>query len=77
MGFLEGATAEELAQQYPSVSLADVYYTIGYYLHRRDEVEAYLRRREVQAEQVRRQNETRFDPGGIRERLLARRADGR
>jgi uncharacterized protein (DUF433 family) len=30
--FAEGATAEEIAQQYPSISLADVYQVIGYYL---------------------------------------------
>ena len=77
MGFVEGATAEEIAQQYPSVSLADVYYTIGYYLRRRPEIEAYLSRRRQQAEQVRQQNESRFDPVGVRERLLARRASGR
>jgi len=77
MGFMEGATAEEIVQQYPSVSLADVYYAIGYYLRRRPEVEAYLNRRRRQAERVRQQNESRFDPTGIRERLLARRASGR
>ncbi len=71
-GFKEGATAEEIAQQYPSVSLADVYYVIGYYLRRQSELEDYLKRRHSQAEQTRQQNEARFDPTGIRERLLAR-----
>jgi len=74
--FLEGATAEEIAQQYPSVSLADVYQVIGYYLRRRPEVEAYLNRRHRQREHVRQQNESRFDPSGVRARLLARRASG-
>jgi hypothetical protein len=36
-------------------------------------VEAYLRQRRRQAAAVRRQNEARFDPHGIRDRLLARR----
>ena len=76
-GFMEGATAEELVQQYPSVQLADVYYVIGYYLRRRSEVEAYLNRRRQQAQQVRQQNESRFDPMGVRERLLARQAIGK
>jgi len=75
--FAEGATAEEIAQQYPSVHLADVYYVIGYYLRRRSEVEAYLSRRRQQATQVREQNESRSDPDGVRDRLLARRASGR
>jgi uncharacterized protein (DUF433 family) len=75
--FKEGATAEEIAQQYPSVSLADVYNVIGYYLRRQSEVEDYLKRRHRQAEQARQQNEARFDPTGIRERLLARKTVGR
>ena len=70
--FKNGATAEEIAQRYPSVPLADVYAVISYYLRRQDEVEAYLKRREKIAERVRKENEARFDPTGIRERLLAR-----
>jgi len=72
--FTEGATAEEIAQQYPTVPLPDVYYVIGYYLRRHAEVEAYLARRRAQAEQTRAQNQLRFDPNGVRARLLARQA---
>ena len=71
--FVEGATTEEVAQQYPSLNLADIYSVIGYYLRRRSEVEAYLRQRRQQANQVRKENESRFDPHGVRDRLLARR----
>jgi uncharacterized protein (DUF433 family) len=71
--FADGATAEEIVQQYPSLTLADVYTVLGYYLRRRAEVEAYLQRREQQALLVRQQNERRADPRGVRERLLARR----
>jgi uncharacterized protein (DUF433 family) len=72
--FSEGATAEEIVQQYPSLKLADVYSVIGYYLRRSREVETYLQNRKAQAQAVRQQNELRFDPQGLRERLLARRA---
>jgi uncharacterized protein (DUF433 family) len=72
--FEEGATAEEIVQQYPSLQLADVYAAIGYYLRQRQKVQAYLRGRQQQAEEVRKQNEARFDPHGVRERLLARHA---
>jgi uncharacterized protein (DUF433 family) len=72
--FEEGLTAEEIVHQYPSLPLADVYAVISYYLHRRPEVEAYLRQRQQQAAEIRRQNEARFDPYGVRDRLLARRA---
>ena len=67
-----GATPEEIAQQYPSLDLADLYSIISYYLSNREEVEHYLRERQALAQEVRRENERRFDPHGIRERLLAR-----
>jgi uncharacterized protein (DUF433 family) len=70
--FDAGATAEEIVQQYPSVTLADVYSVIGYYLHHRPEVRAYLTERQKEAGQVREENERRFDPAGVRDRLLAR-----
>jgi uncharacterized protein (DUF433 family) len=75
--FKDGATAEEIAQQYPVVPLADVYYVIGYYLHKRDEVEFYLSARKKEADELQQQIEARFNPVGIRERLLARQKSGR
>ena len=71
--FLEGATAEEVAQQYPSLELADVYTVIGYYLQHRAEVEKYLQQRRGQIEKVKRENEAKYDLQGTRDRLLARR----
>ncbi len=71
--FIEGATAEEIVHQYPTLQLADVYAVISYYLRHRSEVEVYLRTRSELAAKVRRENESRFDPHGIRDRLLARR----
>jgi len=73
--FKEGATAEEIVYQYPSLHLADVYTVISYYLRRRSEVEAYLRQRKRRADTIRKQNESRFDPHGVRDRLLARRTE--
>jgi len=71
--FSDGATAEEIAQQYPTLELSDIYYLIGYYLRRPSDVEAYLRQRKAETKLVRKQNESRFGSQGIRERLLARR----
>ena len=71
--FDTGATAEEIAQQYSSVPLADVYSVITYYLRHRAEVSAYVQGREEQAAKVREEVERRFPPSGVRERLLARR----
>jgi uncharacterized protein (DUF433 family) len=73
--FNEGATPEEIVSQYSSLDLADVYAVIGYYLRHRTDVEAYLRQRQCQADAVRKENEARFDPQGIRDRLLARRTN--
>ena len=72
IAFKEGATAEEVVSQYPSLLLADVYATIGYYLQQQPEVEAYLSQRQQTAHEVRHQNEARFNQQGIRNRLLAR-----
>lgn len=71
--FNTGATAEEIAQQYTSVPLADIYSVIGYYLRHQAEVAAYLDRRSLEATRIREENESRFPPAGIRARLLARR----
>jgi uncharacterized protein (DUF433 family) len=71
--FRTGAAAEQIAQQYPSVDSADVYAVITYYLRHRKEVDEYLRARDRAAAEVRAVNEARFDPVGIRERLLSRR----
>jgi uncharacterized protein (DUF433 family) len=70
--FSEGATAEEIAQQYPSVSLAEVYQVIGYYLRHSSELESYFASRRQKIDDVRRSNESKYSPTGIRDRLLAR-----
>jgi uncharacterized protein (DUF433 family) len=72
--FDEGATAEEIVHQYPSLDLADVYSVIGFYLRHRSEVDAYLRQRQQQADAARAYSESRHDPSGVRERLLVRKA---
>jgi len=71
--FLEGATAEEIGEQYTSLQLSDIYSVIGYYLRHKAEVDAYLLERQRQAVAIRQEAEQRFNPIGIRERLLARR----
>jgi uncharacterized protein (DUF433 family) len=71
--FEAGATAEEIVQQYPSVALADAYAVIAYYLRHRAELAEYLDRRSEQATAARNENERRFDPSSVRDRLLARR----
>ncbi len=71
--FRQGFTAEEIAQQFPSLELVDIYGVIGFYLRHQPDVERYIEEREAQAAAIRQSNEKRFPPNGIRERLLARR----
>lgn len=74
--FQRGATAEEIMLQYPTLSLADIYAVIAYYLHHTPDVDAYLEERREFGRRVRQENEARSDLTGIRERLLARRTQG-
>jgi uncharacterized protein (DUF433 family) len=71
--FNDGATAEEIAQQYPSLSLADAYQVIGYCLRHPSGLKTYLDGRTERALEVRQQNEFKWPPEGIRDRLLRRR----
>jgi uncharacterized protein (DUF433 family) len=72
--FRAGATAEEIVQQFPTLALADIYQVIAYYLNHTAEVESYLATRQKEAGVHRKEIESRFDPRGMRARLLARRA---
>ena len=71
--FLEGCTSEEIAEQYPSLELSDIYLVIGYYLRHKDEIDTYLAERQSRADTIRQEAEQRFNPIGIRDRLIARR----
>ena len=71
--FREGCEPEEIAEQYSSLQLSDIYLVIGYYLRHQDEVHTYLAERQQQADLMRQEVEQRFNPTGIRDRLLARR----
>ena len=70
--FQEGATPEEIYQEYPSVRLADAYAVIAFYLGHRDEIDAYLETVREQEAQVIEQIKSRAPLAEIRRRLLAR-----
>ena len=70
--FRNGASAETIADQFPTLTLADVYSTIAYSLRHPQTVDDYLSERSNQREAVRRENERRFPTDGVRARLLAR-----
>ncbi len=73
--FKQGATAEEIVYRYPSLKLGDVYASIAFYLNHQEAVEAYLQQRQQQAQATRQVNQSRFDPQGLRDRLLSRPAE--
>ncbi|HYU30635.1 MAG TPA: DUF433 domain-containing protein [Thermoanaerobaculia bacterium] len=73
--FLAGCSPEEIVDRFPSLSLPDVYSTIGYYFRHREEVDRYLQERERAANALRALIEARQGSSeGLRKRLLARRA---
>jgi uncharacterized protein (DUF433 family) len=73
--FRLGAAPEEIVLQYPTLALADVYPVVAYYLRNTATVESYLSGYEARRAEVRRENEERWSPAGVRERLLARKIE--
>src|SRR5690349_18876713 len=65
--FRLGNTPETITDQYPSLSLDDVYLAIGYYLRHREAIDEYLREQEAEAEAFRRQYEAENPPKLTRE----------
>jgi uncharacterized protein (DUF433 family) len=73
--FANGAGPESIVSAYPTLKLADVYAVIAYYLRHQEEVDEHLRQREAAAAELRREIESKQrDSSGLRERLLARKA---
>jgi len=70
--YRKGDTPEQIAQDYSSLQVADIYAVIAYYLRHQNEVAAYLGRREQQTESVRRKFQALFPSEGLRERLQSR-----
>jgi len=73
--FLEGATPEEICQDFSSLSLAQVYSAIAYYLTYRVEMDAYLQEQQHAAERLRLELKARHGDflSDLRQRLLTRR----
>jgi uncharacterized protein (DUF433 family) len=74
--FKLGATAEQIVQSFPSLSLGDVYSSIAYYLTHRQEIETYLEQQKVAADDLQEQLESnpryQAEMGDLRSRILRR-----
>jgi uncharacterized protein (DUF433 family) len=72
--FQKGATAEQIQDSFPSLSLAQIYGAIAYYLDHEADVGAYLGERKAEAAAIKHEIESQQDTAGFRARIRARRA---
>jgi uncharacterized protein (DUF433 family) len=70
--FSAGATPEQIVQDFDVLAIEDVYAVINYYLHHRDEVDAYLAKAEEEAVANRNASRQMSNTASVRARLLAR-----
>src|ERR1700694_6299017 len=63
--FEKGATAEKIAESFPTLNLADIYSIIGYYLHHRAEVKEYLADQASEASKIQQKVEERWPAAGL------------
>jgi uncharacterized protein (DUF433 family) len=71
--FRNGATPEGIAESYDALTLPDVYAVLAVYLRNPGPIDDYLRRREVEVQEVRRTIEASQPPrANLRATLLAR-----
>ena len=71
--FKNGATAEQIQEDFPSLKLGDIYSAIAYYLRHSAAVEEYLSQQDTAAAETRQEIESHQDTSALRERLRRRR----
>ena len=71
--FKKGATAEQIQDSFPSLSLPQIYGVIAYYLANESEVEDYLHERQAEAEELRQEIESQPQYDEFRKKLRSRR----
>lgn len=71
--YLGGMTPEQIVAELDTLTLADVYGAIAYYLQYRAEVDEYLRQRKIEADALRRRiEEAQPQRANLKAELLAR-----
>jgi len=72
--FKQGATAEEIQADFPSLGLGQIYSLLAYYLDHTATVEEYLCREAQAADQTRRWIAEQVDSSPLRQRIRERRS---
>ncbi len=72
--YMSGSNTEQIADDFSTLDLADIHAVISYYLRHTREVAEYLSKERQAADTVRGQIKSIVAPPGLRQRLLARRA---
>ncbi len=72
--FSLGATAEEIAQKFPALTLAEIYGVISYFLSNAEEVAKYVLQQEAESDSIQIEVENKYQSKTkeLRERILAR-----
>jgi uncharacterized protein (DUF433 family) len=70
--FQQGATPEDITDQFPSLTLAEVYDVIAYYLRHRGDVDQYLAQQEEQYHEAAETLRSEFPATNLQARLRGR-----
>ncbi|MBM3237295.1 DUF433 domain-containing protein [Candidatus Poribacteria bacterium] len=68
--YCEGYSPEQIAQEFPGLSLEKIYATIAYYLHNKTDVDAYMKRLAKSFEEETREEAQELSPVAQRIRML-------
>jgi len=68
-----GLSPEQIAERYETIDVPTAYAVVAYYLKHKSEVDAYVARREIEAEDLRRKIEANLPPAPTKQELLSRR----
>lgn len=69
--FEEGDSAESIQDAFPGLQLSDIYLVLGFCLRYPAELEEYLAQQRLFVDEARREDESRFQTQGLRNRLLS------
>jgi len=73
--YQEGDTVEDIHDSFPTVSVEQIQKTLSWYLANQSEVDDYIRKRDKEAEILRREIESQSANKALREKLQRRKAE--